>query len=153
MTTMNINYFMNEAIFEAKKALNYNEVPVGGVIVDNKSKKILSRGHNLNNTLNSAINHCEILLINEACKKLKSKYLSNSTLFITLEPCIMCAAAISEVHIGKVYFAAYDEKYGGLEKLYSFYKKNKNFLPEIYGGIYETESSLLLKNFFKKERK
>ena len=149
---MNIDYFMNEAIFEAKKALDSNEVPVGGIIVENKSQKILSRGHNLNNQLNSSINHCEILLINEACKKLNSKYLSNSTLFISLEPCIMCAAAISEAHIGKVYFAAYDEKYGGLERLLSFYKKNKNFLPEIYGGIHEKQSSLLLKQFFKKER-
>ena len=149
---MNIDYFMNEAISEAKKALNSNEVPVGGVIVENKSQKILSRGHNLTNKLNSAINHCEILLINQACKKLNSKHLVNSTLFISLEPCIMCAAAISKAHIGTVYFAAYDEKYGGLEKLSFFYKKNKSFLPEIYGGIHEKKSSLLLKKFFRKQR-
>tara|TARA_B100001250_G_scaffold409664_1_gene434482 strand:- start:26 stop:478 length:453 start_codon:yes stop_codon:yes gene_type:complete len=149
---MNIDYFMNEAISEAKKALNSNEVPVGGIIVENKSQKILSQGHNLTNSLNSAIHHCEILLINEACKKLNSKYLVNCTLFISLEPCIMCAAAISEVHIERVYFAAYDEKYGGLEKLLTFYKKNKNFLPEIYGGIHEKQSSLLLKQFFEKKR-
>jgi len=149
---MNIDYFMQEAIFEAKKALNSNEVPVGGIIVENNSQAILSRGHNLTNKLNSAIYHCEILLINEACNKLKSKYLTNSTLFISLEPCIMCAAAISEVRISKVYFSAYDEKYGGLEKLSSFYKKNKNFLPEIYGGINEKQSSLLLKKFFSKRR-
>ena len=149
---MNIDYFMNEAIFEAKKALDSNEVPVGGIIVENKSGKIVSRGHNLTNELNSAINHCEILLINEACKKLNSKYLANSTLFVSLEPCIMCAAAISEVHIGKVYFGAYDEKNGGLEKLLSFYKKNKIFIPEIYGGIHEKQSALLLKKFFKRQR-
>ena len=149
---MNIDYFMNKAFFEAKKGLNCNEVPVGGIIVNNESKEILARGHNLTNKLNNAINHCEILLINEACKKLNSKYLLNSTLFITLEPCIMCAAAISEVHIGKVYFGAYDEKYGGLERLSSFYKNNNNFLPEIYGGINEKKSKLLLKKFFKKAR-
>ena len=74
---MNIDYFMNEAISEAKKALNSNEVPVGGLIVENKSQKILSRGHNLTNKLNSAINHCEILLINQACKKLNSKHEKN----------------------------------------------------------------------------
>jgi len=149
---MNIDYFMNEAIFEARKAFNNNEVPVGGLLVDNKTQSIIARGHNQINKSISAIRHCEILLIFEACKKLKSKYLSNTTLFISLEPCIMCAAAISEVHISKVYFAAYDEKNGSLEKLAIIFKKNNIFLPEIYGGIHEKESKILLKQFFKNKR-
>ena len=150
---MNIDYFMSEAIVEARKAYTHNEVPVGGLIVDNTTKSILVRGYNkMNNSLN-AINHCEISLISKACKKLQSKYLTNTTLFISLEPCIMCAAAISEAHISKVYFAAYDEKYGGLENLYIALKKNNTFIPEIYGGINEKESSLLLKEFFENNRK
>jgi len=144
---------MNEALIEARKAFNHNEVPVGGLLIDNNTQSILVRGHNQINQSENAINHCEILLIFEACKKLKSKYLSNTTLFVSLEPCTMCAAAISEVHISKVYFAAYDEKYGGLENLYIALKKNNTFIPEIYGGIKEKESSLLLKEFFKNYRK
>ena len=83
---MNINFFMSKTILEAKKAFNNNEVPVGGLIVDNKTKSILVRGYNEINKSNCAINHCEISLINNACKKLNSKYLINTTLFISLEP-------------------------------------------------------------------
>ena len=150
---MNIDYFMNEAILEAKNAFNHQEVPVGGLLVDNNTKSILARGHNQMNKSFNAMSHCEILLIFEACKKLQSKYLTNTTLFISLEPCMMCAAAICEVHISKVYFAAYDEKNGGLENLSIKFNQNNIFLPEIYGGIHEQESLNLLKKFFKNKRK
>ena len=144
---------MTEAIIEARKAYIHNEVPVGGLIVHNTTKSILVRGYNkMNNSLN-AINHCEISLIFRTCKKLKSRYLTNTTLFISLEPCIMCAAAISEVHISKVYFGAYDEKKGGLDNLSKTFKQNKFFLPENYGGIHEQESVMLLKKFFKNKRR
>ena len=106
----------------------------------------------MNNSLN-AINHCEISLIFKACKKLQSKYLTNTTLFISLEPCMMCAGSISEAHIEKVYFGAYDEKKGGLDNLSFVFKKNNFFLPEIYGGIHEKKSSSLLKKFFKNKRR
>ncbi len=148
---MNIDYFMKEAIIEAKKAFNQNEVPVGGLIVENTANSIIARTHNKINKLNNSINHCEILLIFEACKKLNSKFLKNTTLFITLEPCIMCSAAIKEARIKRVYFSAYDNKFGGLEKLFS--KFDSNSLPEVYGGIHENESSILLKKFFKEKRK
>ena len=119
---------MTEAILEARKAYIHNEVPVGGLIVDNTTKSILVRGYNkMNNSLN-AINHCEIYLIFNACKKLQSKYLTNTTLFISLEPCMMCAVAISEAHIGKVYFGAYDEKKGGLDNLSITLKQNNFFI-------------------------
>jgi len=150
---MNIDYFMSEAIVEARKAYTHNEVPVGGLIVDNTTKSILVRGYNkMNNSLN-AINHCEISLISKACKKLQSKYLTNTTLFVSLEPCMMCAAAISEAHISKVYFGAYDDKKGGLDNLSVIFKKNNFFIPEIYGGIHEKESLILLKKFFKSKRR
>ena len=150
---MNIDYFMTETILEARKAYNHNEVPVGGLIVDNTTKSILVRGYNKMNKSSNAINHCEISLISKACKKLQSKYLNNTTLFISLEPCIMCAAAISEAHISKVYFGAYDYKKRGLDRLSVEFKKNNFFLPDIYGGIHEQESLILLNKFFKNKRR
>ena len=88
----------------------------------------------------------------ETCENLKQKYLDNMTMFVTLEPCSMCASAISEVHINTLYFGAYDEKNGGIEKIRLAFKRNNIFLPNIYGGIMENESSKLLKKFFKNKR-
>jgi len=144
---------MKETIIEANKAIKHNEVPVGGLIVDNITKKIIVRGYNqMNKSLNS-INHCEISLIFKACKKLNTKYLNNTSLFVSLEPCIMCSAAISEAHISKVYFGAYHEFNNGLENFSITFNKNKFFLPDVYGGFYEKESLELLKKFFQKQRK
>ena len=150
---MNIDFFMSEAINQAKLAYFNNEVPIGGVLVDNLTNKVISRCHNQINELNNAIFHCEIKLIIDGCQKVSSKYLKNTSLFVTLEPCTMCAAAISESHINKLYFGAYDEKNGGIEKFKLAYKRKNIFLPEIYGGILENESKQLLKNFFKDKRK
>ena len=149
---MNINYFMNEALIEAEKAYNLNEIPIGAVLVDNKSNEIISKKFNQINKFNNAIKHCELSLIIETCEKLKQKYLDNMTMFVTLEPCSMCASAISEVHINTLYFGAYDEKNGGIEKIRLAFKRNNIFLPDIYGGIMENECSKLLKKFFKNKR-
>ena len=149
---MNIDFFMKEAIHQAKIAFENNEVPIGGVLVDNKTNKIIVSAYNLINKLKNPINHCELILIAEGCKKLNSKYLNETTLFVTLEPCTMCAAAISESHISKIYFSAFDEKKGGIEKLKIAYKRKNIFVPEIYGGILENESRNLIKSFFKKKR-
>ncbi len=149
---MNINYFMNEALIEARKAYKLNEVPIGAVLVDNTSKKIISRGHNQINKFNNAIKHCEIELISETCEKLKLKYLNNITMFVTLEPCSMCASAISEVHLNTLYFGAYDEKNGGIEKIRIAFQRNNIFVPSIYGGIMEEKCSNLIKNFFVDKR-
>ena len=146
---MNVDFFMKEAIIEAKKAFKLNEVPVGGIIVDNKSNKILARSYNKVNKDNNAIKHCELNLIHETCKRLNLKYLENTTLFVTLEPCTMCASAISEAHIKNIYFGAYDEKKGGVEKLRVAFKRANIFMPTIYGGIMEKQCSDLLKEFFK----
>ena len=147
---MNVDYFMNEAIKEAKKALSCEEVPVGAVIVDNQTEKIINRNYNQMNKFNNAIKHCEINIINETCQKVKQKYLENMTMFVTLEPCSMCASAISEVHINNIYFGAYDEKNGGIEKLRVAFQRERIFVPNVYGGIFEEECSNLLKKFFKK---
>ncbi len=149
---MNVDYFMNEALKEAKKALEIGEIPVGGVLVDNKTNKIISRNYNQVNKFNNAIKHCEINLIIDTCEKLKQKYLDKMTMFITLEPCAMCASAISEVHIENLYFGAYDEKNGGIEKIRIAFERENIFKPNVYGGVMEEKCSKLIKSFFKKLR-
>ena len=152
MTTMNIKFFMNKAISEANKAFSTDEVPVGAVLVDNKSQQIITSACNSININNDATQHAEIVVIQESCKKLCRKYLTNTSIFVTLEPCVMCAAAISEAHIDKIYFGAYDEKKGSLESIMKIYNTKNYFVPEVYGGINETECSMILKKFFQEKR-
>ena len=149
---MNINYFMNEAIKEAKLAFDNNEVPVGGLIVDSKTNEIIERSYNKVNKEKNAMHHCEIDLIIHSCKALSRKYLQDTIMFVTLEPCLMCASAISEVHIDKLYFGAYDNKNGGIENFKFQSKREHIFKTEIYGGIMENDCKVLLDNFFKKLR-
>ena len=149
---MNIDYFMSEAIKEAKFAFDNHEVPVGGILVDNKTNLIIERSYNKINKEQNAIYHCEIDLIINACKKLSQKYLNDTIMFVTLEPCMMCASAISEAHVKKLYFGAYDEKNGGIENNKSKFIKEHTFKTEIYGGIMENDCKKLLKSFFKKLR-
>ena len=150
---MNINFFMNLAIKEAEKAYLLNEIPIGSILVDNKTHLIISSAHNEIIKQKNSIKHAEILLIERACKAINSKYLMNTSIFVTLEPCAMCAAAISEVKIDKIYFGAYDEKKGSLDSIMKIYNTKNYFIPEIYGGINEIECSTILKKFFKKMRK
>ena len=150
---MNINYFMGLAYKEAEKGYLLNEVPVGAILVDNTTNSIISSSHNQVIKQKNSTKHAEMLLIEKGCKKKNSKYLFNTSIFITLEPCAMCAAAISEVKIDKIYFGAYDEKKGSLESIMKIYNNKNYFVPEIYGGINEIESSEILKKFFKEKRK
>lgn len=145
---MNINYFMSEAINEANFALANNEVPVGGILVDNNTYEIIEKSYNKINNRNNAMYHCEIDLILKSCKKLSKKYLNNTSMFVTLEPCLMCASAISEVHIDKLYFGAYDDKNGGIELNKFYFDRKHSFRTEIYGGIMEHDCKNLLKKFF-----
>lgn len=149
---MNINFFMNKAIEQANLALLVKEVPIGAVLVDNNSKKIIHSTHNMVNSMTNAASHAEMILINKVCNNRKSKYLDKTSLFVTLEPCAMCAAAISEVHIERIYFGAYDEKKGGLDSIMKIYNNKNYFIPEVYGGINEDKCSFLLKDFFRKQR-
>jgi len=149
---MNINFFMNKALEQANKALIFDEVPIGAVLVDNITEQIIFSAHNLVNFIGNASSHAEILIINESCKIRKSKFLTQTSLFVTLEPCIMCASAISEVKINKIYFGAYDEKKGGIESIMRTYNQKHLFVPEIYGGIEENKCSTILKSFFKNKR-
>ena len=150
---MNIDYFMNEALNQAKNAFDNQEVPVGGILVDIDTNTVIAKSYNRVNKEKNAIYHCEIDLIINACKKLSSKYLNNTVMFVTLEPCIMCASAISKVHIDKLYFGAYDEKNGAIEKNKFSLKTKHAFKTEIYGGIMEKDCKRLIEKFFIKLRK
>ena len=149
---MNISFFMNKALEEARKALLFNEVPVGAVLVDNRTNTIIKSAHNLINFMNNSTSHAEMIVINGACKQRKNKFLHDTSLFVTLEPCAMCAAAISEMQIKRLYFGAYDEKKGSLETIMRIYNEKHYFVPEVYGGIKEDECSYLIKNFFHNKR-
>ena len=150
---MNINYFMSLAYKEAEKGYLLNEVPVGALLVDNATNSVISSAYNQVIKHKNSTKHAEMLLIEMGCKKKDSKYLVNTSIFITLEPCAMCAAAISEVKIDRIYFGAYDEKKGSLESIMKIYNNKNYYVPEVYGGINEIESSKILKKFFQEKRK
>lgn len=139
------SYFMKKALQEAEEAYERNEIPVGAVIViDNK---IIARAHNLTETLNDVTAHAEMQAITAAANFLGGKYLLNCTLYVTLEPCQMCAGALYWSQISKIVFAAKDEQRGcGVMKT-KLHPKTK-----ISGGIMEKEASILLKKFFVEKR-
>lgn len=144
--------FMKEALKEAKKAYDKLEVPVGAVIV--KDGKVIARAHNLKETKYDTTNHAEIIAIQKASKKLKSWRLLDCEMYVTLEPCSMCAGAIINSRIKKVYIGANDEKTGAVGSvlnLFDDYKFNHNV--EFEKGILKKECENILKDFFKELRK
>lgn len=149
---MNNEKYMKEAIKQALKAKEIDEVPIGCVIV--KDGKIISRGFNKREKTQQSIAHAEIIAIQKACKKLNSWRLEDCELYVTLEPCPMCSGAIIQSRISKVIFGAYDKKGGCVEtctKLFDI--KEFNHHPEYIGGVMEKECASLLKEFFKEKRK
>ncbi len=139
-------YFIKQAFIEAKKALEKNEVPVGAVIVC--KKQIIARTHNLTETLNDATAHAEMLAITAATEHLGGKYLKNCTLYVTLEPCPMCAGALNWSQIGRVVYGSKDEKRG-----FSLFQPNLlHPKTEVTYGIMAEETEDLLVNFFKEKR-
>lgn len=141
---------MQMAIELAKKAGEKGEVPVGAVIV--KDGAIVGKGANNRETANSALGHAEIVAIAEANKTLNSWRLDGCTLYVTLEPCPMCAGAIINARIPTVVFGAYDKAQGSFESVANFANMPYSFSPEIYGGICENECKELIKSFFKEVR-
>ena len=143
--------FMKEAIKEAKKAYKKKEVPIGAVIV--YRNKIISRGYNLREKKKNALLHAEIIAINKACRKLKSWRLSECDLYVTVEPCSMCAGAILQSRIGRIVYGTEDIKGGALGSSYNlFEQKNINHIPEIESGVLKEECSQIIKDFFKKKK-
>lgn len=144
--------FMKAALKEAEKAERKEEVPIGCVIV--KDGKIFARAHNLRQTKRLATAHAEILAIEKACRKIKDWRLDGYEIFITLEPCAMCAGAIANARISKVYFGAYEKKGGGaVSKFNILSESGLNHVTEWEGGVLEEECSALIKNFFSSRRK
>ena len=139
--------FMEVAIDEAKKALALSEVPVGAVVV--MENRIIARSHNLSIANSDATAHGEMLALQSASQILQSRYLTDCDLYVTLEPCPMCAYAISLARIKRLYFGAYDFKSGGVEHGLRVYdNQNTHHKPDYYGGIKEQRCSKLMRDFF-----
>jgi len=143
---MNDEYFIKQALAEAQLALKKDEVPVGAVIVF--KNRIVARAYNLSETLKDATAHAEMQAFTSATNLIGAKYLHDCTLYVTLEPCVMCTGAAYWTQIGKIVFGAYDEKRG-------FSKFNKQIIhpkTEVVGGVLEKECSEIIKQFFVSKR-
>ena len=136
---------MKMALHEAETALEEDEVPIGCVIVSNN--RVIARAHNLTETLNDVTAHAEMQAITSAANFLGGKYLRDCTLYVTMEPCVMCSGALSWSQISKVVIGARDEQRGFINRNLSLHPKT-----EIVTGILENECSLIVKEFFKSKR-
>ena len=151
---MDKNFYMQRALAQAQIAAQEDEVPIGAVVVDPKSGEIIAEAHNLSEHSSDATAHAEIVAMKLACEKLKQNRLRGLDLYVTLEPCTMCAAAISFMRIAHLYFAASDEKGGAVLNGVKFFDASTcHHKPIIESGILQEESSLILKDFFKSKRK
>ncbi|KFF09042.1 nucleoside deaminase [Chryseobacterium luteum] len=138
-------YYMKMALQEAEAALEKDEVPIGCIIVSNN--RIIARAHNLMETLNDVTAHAEMQAITSAANFLGGKYLINCTLYVTLEPCVMCSGALAWSQISKVVIGARDEQRGFINKHLSLHPKT-----EMVTGVMEHECSTIVKEFFKSKR-
>ena len=141
---------MTAALEMARKAAKRDEVPVGAVIVHNGA--VIAKAHNLRETRRSPLAHAEMIAIEKAARKLHGWRLSGCTLYVTLEPCPMCAGAIVNSRIDEVVFGAYDPKAGACGTLYNLAEGRLNHTPKVTGGVLEEESAAILKAYFKGKR-
>lgn len=142
----NDEYFMKKAFSEAVQAFEKGEVPVGAVVVSNR--KIIAKAHNLTETLTDVTAHAEMQAVTAATNFLGGKYLDDCTLYVTLEPCAMCAGALGWAQIGKIVFGAFDKKRG----YKTFAPKTLHPKTEVVGGMLEAECAKLIQEFFKQKR-
>ena len=142
----NDEHYMRMALREAERAFAADEIPIGTVIVANDT--IIARGHNLTERLNDVTAHAEMQAITAAAENLGGKYLHDCTIYVTVEPCVMCAGALNWAHVGRIVFGAFDEKAG--------YRRIGGTLlhpkTKVTGGILEAECADLMKAFFRKKR-
>ena len=144
---------MERALALAAYAAEQDEVPIGAVVVNPENGEIISEAYNLSEHVADASAHAEILAIRKACEKLKCNRLRGMDLYVTLEPCTMCAAAISFARIQNLYFGAVDVKGGAVVSGVKFYDSPTcHHRPEVQGGIMERECGQILKDFFKAKR-
>lgn len=144
-------YYMQEALKEASKAAKKKEVPVGCVIV--YKNKIIARAYNKRNKAENTLAHAELLAIRKANKKLKSWRLEDCDVYITLEPCAMCAGALMQARVKTIYFAASDPKGGALGGLFNLYDQSFNHIIKVVCGILKDDAKEMLESFFKQLRK
>jgi len=145
LTPFSDEHFMKEALKEAHRALERDEVPVGAVVVVNQ--RVIARAHNLTETLNDVTAHAEMQAITSAADYLGGKYLNECTLYVTLEPCVMCAGALFWSQVKRVVFGAYDEKRGYQNEGARLHPKT-----ELVGGVMAEECGVLLTEFFQSKR-
>ncbi|OGR58482.1 MAG: tRNA-specific adenosine deaminase [Desulfobacula sp. RIFOXYB2_FULL_45_6] len=149
---MDDEYYMNLALIEARKAAESDEVPVGAIIIDN-GNHVIGYGHNCPITSHDPSSHAEINAIRMASKAMNNYRLVDTTLYVTLEPCIMCMGAIIHARIKRVVFSAKDPKWGAAVSLYQLADdKRLNHHPEINSGIFEEQTKHLIRNFFINKR-
>lgn len=139
-------YYMKQALLEAQRAHERDEVPIGAVIVC--QGRIIARGHNLTETLTDVTAHAEMQAITAAAQFLGGKYLTDCTLYVTVEPCVMCAGALGWSQISKIVYGTADEKRGFMR----FAPHALHPKTEVFSGLMEEECSKLVKDFFKRKR-
>lgn len=143
--------FMKEALKEAQKSYKKEEIPVGAIIV--KDGKIIARGHNLKETKTDPTKHAEIIAIQKACKKLQTWRLTGCTMYVTLEPCSMCAGSLIQSRLDKVVIGTMDEKTGACGSVLNLLADYKfNHIVQIETGIMQEECKKILQQFFKELR-
>jgi tRNA(adenine34) deaminase len=143
--------WMKKALREAERAFDADEVPVGAVVV--RDDQIVGRGHNMVEQLNDPTAHAEIIAITAACDTLGSKHLTDCTLYVTLEPCPMCAGSIVQARLDRLVFGAFDEKAGAASTLYTIPQDERlNHQVEVYSGLESERAGSLLQSFFRKKR-
>jgi tRNA(adenine34) deaminase len=141
------------ALKEARRALEADEVPVGAVVVDLPTGRVIAKAHNQRELLQDPTAHAEVIAITQAAAHYGSWRLENAGLFVTLEPCVMCAGAIVMARIPRVYYAADDPKAGAYRSVFQvLVHSGHNHRPEVVAGIRAEESSELLREFFRKKR-
>lgn len=143
--------YMSFALELAKQAADAGEIPVGCVIAD-QNGKIIGRGRNTRTESRSALGHAELSAIDEACRTLGDWRLEGCALYVTLEPCPMCAGAIINARIPKVVFGAREENFGSCGSVIDLFSERYGHRPAVYGGVLEEQCAALMKNFFKKLR-
>lgn len=141
-------YFMKQAYLQAEMAFEQDEVPVGAIIVANSTNTIIAKAHNFTEKLNDVTAHAEIQAITAAAEYLGAKYLKDCTLYVTLEPCVMCAGALAWSQISQIVFGASDPKRGAGRITENIYHPK----TIITGGVYSEQCQVILQDFFKKKR-
>jgi tRNA(adenine34) deaminase len=147
---MNYDYYMSKALGEAKKALLVDEVPIGAVIVYNE--QVISAAHNERNVRKNALYHAEIMCIYRACSIIGDWRLNDCTMFVTVEPCLMCAGAILQARIGKLVFGTFNNKFGCVGSIMNILVNTRfNHNICVIDGVMEHECGSIIRDFFKKK--